>query len=142
MNHLANSIIIVLAWLLAACTGAQITGEDIGQRVAANGGTYTDVSPTELKDMLEAKDFVLVNVHVPYEGDIPSTDISIPFDKIKANLDQLPSNQDSKIVLYCRSDRMSRIAAETLVGLGYTNVWNLDDGFDDWRSLGLPFEED
>jgi rhodanese-related sulfurtransferase len=36
---------------------------------------------------------------------------------------------------------MSRIAAETLVGLGYSNIWNLDGGFNAWRATGLPFED-
>jgi rhodanese-related sulfurtransferase len=33
---------------------------------------------------------------------------------------------------------MSNIAAETLVRLGYTNVWNLVGGMVDWRQRGYP----
>jgi rhodanese-related sulfurtransferase len=33
---------------------------------------------------------------------------------------------------------MSRIAAETLVRLGYINVWDLAGGFEGWRGAGFP----
>ena len=126
---------------LAACSSgtAPDTGE-VGQEVTVPGGSYTDVSVPELQTMLANKDFTFVNVHIPFEGDIASTDLSIAFDEIGQNLEQLPADKDAKIVLYCRSDRMSRIAAETLVGLGYTNVWNLDGGMVAWEQAGSPLE--
>jgi rhodanese-related sulfurtransferase len=36
------------------------------------------------------------------------------------------------------SDRMSTIASETLVRLGYTNIWNLQGGMVDWKRQGYP----
>lgn len=134
---------ILISIFFTACSRSEslpVSGNTIGQKVSVPGGEYTDVSVNELQIMLENKDFIFVNVHIPFEGDIPNTDLSIPYDEIDQNLDQLPGDMDSKIVLYCRSGNMSSIAAETLVDLGYTNVWNLDGGFDAWEQAGLPMK--
>jgi rhodanese-related sulfurtransferase len=93
----------------------------------------------ELQTMLANKEFTFVNVHIPFEGNISGTDLSIPYDQISQNLDKLP-DKITKIVLYCRSGRMSAIAAETLVGLGYTNIWNLSGGMAAWEQAGLKIE--
>lgn len=101
------------------------------------GGSYVDVAADRLSKMLAAKDFVLVNVHVPYEGELAKTDAFIPYDQIAAQTAALPADKAAKIVLYCRSGSMSAIAARTLVGLGYTNVYNLDGGLNAWRARGF-----
>jgi len=136
--------LLLIPSLLSACRSTATStpaSEVVGQQVSVPGGSYTDVSVAELQAMLANKDFTFINVHIPFEGDIAGTDLSIPYDEIDQNLGQLPGDKDAKIVLYCRSDRMSRIAAETLVGLGYTNVWNLDGGMIAWEQAGLPLEK-
>jgi len=124
--------------LLATC---QPKGTPVvGKQVQVQGGAYTEISVNELQSMLKNKDFTLVNVHIPFEGDIPNTDVSIPYDQIAQSLDQLPADKNAEIVLYCRSDRMSTIASETLVGQGYTNIYNLDGGMVAWENARLEIE--
>ena len=134
MRHLP---FLLIALLLVACQ-AQTSGST-GQPVSAGGGTYENVSPVELDIMLANKDFVFVNVHIPFEGQIAGTDLSIPYDQITqpASLAQLPSDKNAKIVLYCRSGRMSEIAADALVALGYTGIWNLDGCMLQWEQEGF-----
>ena len=124
---------------LAACAGktAPATSSK-SAKVSVPGGSYTNVSVTQLKAMLDKKDFAFVNVHIPYEGEIAKTDAFVPYNDIEKNLDKLPADKNAKIILYCRSGRMSTLAAETLVRLGYTNVWNVEGGMVAWETLGLP----
>lgn len=148
MSRNAVLSLILALFLLAACTSADAPAqpvvlapvEVVGRQVPVEGGSYTDVSVAELNTMLQSKDFTFVNVHIPFEGDIAGTDLTIPYNEISQNLDKLPGKND-KIVLYCRSDRMSNIAAEELVSLGYTNVWNLDGGMVEWEQAGLEIEK-
>jgi rhodanese-related sulfurtransferase len=139
-------VLVMLAVLMTACGGEAtkqsppVSSQPIpGQKVAVTGGEYTNITVDELQDMLRNKDFVFVNVHIPFEGDIANTDLSIPYNEIDQQLDQLPA-KDARIVLYCRSDRMSSIASETLVDLGYSNVANLEGGMVAWEQAGLPIE--
>jgi rhodanese-related sulfurtransferase len=94
------------------------------------------ISSAQLAEKLAHKDFVFVNVHVPYEGEIAQTDAFIPFDKIAENLDRLPTDRSAAIVLYCRSGRMSEIAASDLAGRGFTQVSHLSGGMIDWQRSG------
>jgi rhodanese-related sulfurtransferase len=112
--------------------------EDTAKKVLVDGGgSYYSISPSTLKKMLEKKDFVFINVHIPYEGEIAGTDLFIPYNEIRKNLNKLPSDTKAKIVLYCRSDRMSIIAARTLVKLGYSNIWSLEGGMVEWKRAGF-----
>ena len=136
------SILTGLALFVAACgqapaatTQSSATNVEDLTALPKNSDGYTDISVEQLAEMLPAKNFTLVNVHIPYTGDIPQTDLSIPFDQIANNLDQLPA-KDAPIVLYCRSGSMSTQAAQTLAGLGYTNVLELDGGFNAWAAAG------
>ena len=130
-------LVLLSVVVLASCQSKPVSGET----VEVNGGTYTNLTPDELNTILKDKDFVFVNVHIPFTGNIANTDLSIPYDQIEQNLSQLPSDKNAKIVLYCRSGRMSEIAADELVSLGYTNIWNLTGGMVEWEQAGFEIEK-
>jgi rhodanese-related sulfurtransferase len=126
------SLILLLA---VSCTVLPGQGEE-----TSNLG-YEMITVPDLQELMDAEEFTFVNVHIPLEGNIPGTDATIPFDQIKDYLDQLPENKDEKIILYCRSGSMGDIASQTLIDLGYTDVANLEGGYNVWQSMNLPFEE-
>ncbi len=112
------------------------TSSQVGVTVQGVGGHWTNVSPDQLAQMLTHKDFTLVNVKTPYIGEIEGTDLYIPYDQLAARASELPSNKSAKILVYCRSGVESAQAAQTLLDLGYTNVWNLDGGMNAWQASG------
>ena len=131
--------ILLSALILTACQFKTVAGET----VTVTGGSYQNITPDELNTMLKDKDFVFINVHIPFAGNISNTDLSIPYDQVSIPeyLAQLPTDKAAKIVLYCRSGRMSEIAATELVSLGYTNIWNLDGGMVAWEQAGYEIEK-
>jgi rhodanese-related sulfurtransferase len=104
--------------------------------VEVEGGVFTRLTAQQLVEYLKDKDFTFVNTHIPYEGEIEQTDAFIPYDETAQRLDEYPADKDARIVLYCRSGRMSTIAAEELVKAGYTNVWELEGGMVAWEQAG------
>lgn len=119
-----------------AAGGCAINNETGASAAQLSQSEFTTITSKELATLLNNKNFFFVNVHIPYEGEIQNTDAFIPYDKISENLDKLPKDKNAKIVLYCRSGRMSEIAAQKLVGLGYTQVSYLAGGMIDWETQG------
>ena len=140
-------IMTILTLFLAACGQAApaqqsatepetATQESINiTALPKNTDGFIDINAEQLAELMPDKNITLVNVHIPYAGDIPQTDLSIPFNEIAGYQDQLP-DKDAPIVLYCRSGNMSTQAAQTLVGLGYTNVLEVDGGMVAWEKAG------
>lgn len=163
MKHLLALVVLLVALIVAGCSGqggnqagsgaeekpeapekpaptaSRAAEEDMAERVSVPGGSFTRVSPDELSTMLKDDDFPLVNVHIPFEGNIPGTDLSIPYDEMGQSLDRLPG-KSARIVLYCRSGSMSSEAARTLVRLGYQDVLDLEGGMIAWENAGYRLE--
>ena len=133
------ALTVLPAPALGQAPAATAAPQSIGERVAVEGGAYWNISVPELQAWLASNgDAPLVNVHVPFQGDIAGTDLSIPFNEIADHLDQLPADKDAAVVLYCRTGPMSVRAATTLAGMGYTQVYSLVGGFNAWAAAGLP----
>lgn len=97
--------------------------------------SFTPLSSLGLDAMLANKDFTLIDVHTPEQRHIPKTDYFIPFNDIDAMVSVLP-DKDEKIVLYCRSGGMSKIVANKLTERGYSDVFDLTNGLNEWVEEG------
>ena len=137
----ARALTRVLPFLALACVPAAAAAQ-VGDRVEVQGGSYWQISVAELQGMLGRDQApLLVNTHIPFQGDIAGTDVSIAFNEIADHLDELPADKNAPVVLYCRSGPMSDRAATTLAGLGYTQIYSLEGGFNAWAAAGLPMAE-
>ena len=134
---LLTALLLVGAWLLTACQTEQ---QLPGIQADANGVPYRVVSVDELQTMLEDKDFLMVNVHTPFEGNIPQTDLHLPYDEIEQNLSLLPADKDARILIYCLTSGMAKLAVATLTAQGYTDIWMLEGGTSAWAEAGLTLE--
>ncbi len=146
MRRLTWSLVLTLFVLtFAACQpgptdtagNAPAAGEPVSTPVVVSSGAFMQITPATLAGMLADKDFFFVNTHIPYEGEIAPTDAFIAYNETAQRLAEYPADKNAMIVLYCRSGRMSAIAAEDLVDAGYTNVWDLAGGFNAWKDAGF-----
>ncbi len=121
---------------MALAAGANVIGAFPAASAEQSVVAFRTITIEQLAQMLEHKDFLFVNVHIPYEGEIARTNLFIAFDQIGQNVGLLPADRSTPIVLYCRSGRMSEIAAGELAALGYTNVSDVAGGMMEWARSG------
>ena len=97
--------------------------------------TYEVISQEEaLSYMVNDSDSIILDVRTEEEfssGHIKNA-ILIPYDEIEAKSDLVLTDKERLILVYCRSGRRSKIAAEKLVELGYSNVKEFG-GIIDWN---------
>lgn len=138
---LALAVIIILSMYF---DGKNVLEEDGLTKLQKTENTYKDISPEIFNAMLQLKstnDFFLLDVHIPESEHLAGTDAYIPYTDIAARQSSLPANKDKMIVVYCRSGRMSQIAAQKLNMLGYKNVFNLKGGTDAFKERGFSSGE-
>ena len=103
----------------------------------SDGGsaTYEQISGAEAKALMDSESgYVIIDARTQEEydqGHIPGA-ILIPEYEIADRAEKELPDKDQLILVYCRSGRRSKIAAEELVKLGYTNVKEFG-GIIDWE---------
>ena len=122
--------------LLAGCNSAgEKTSTASVKEPAQATAAFARFDPATFAERMTHKGATVINVHIPYEGEIDDTDAFIPFDKILGD-SRLPKDKHSEILLYCRTGRMSEEAANALHDAGYTNVAHLEGGMRGWEAAG------
>ena len=106
--------------------------------VGCSGGgsaTYEQISGAEAKALMDSESgYIILDAREQDEYDewhIPGA-ILIPYGEIADRAENELPDKDQLILVYCRSGRRSKIAAEELVKLGYTNVKEFG-GIIDWE---------
>jgi rhodanese-related sulfurtransferase len=60
---------------------------------------------------------------------------------IERDIESKVAQKDAKLVLYCGSGSRSALAADSLIKMGYTNVFSLAGGINGYKAAGLPTEK-
>lgn len=126
------------ALLLAACGSSATNKGVVSPTSSPQAPASTLLDAAAFRDAIAASGAFVVNVHIPYAGEIEGTDAFVPFDRVEENIGSLPGDKSAPLYVYCRSGRMSAEAAVTLATLGYTNVIELRGGMDAWTAAGFP----
>src|SRR5436305_8164456 len=89
--------------------------------------------PVQFVETLRAEHFA--------QGHLPGA-VHIHFEEVEELASGLLPDKDALIVTYCSNTacQNSRIAAEKLAKLGYTDVRRYEEGKQDWTEAGLPVE--
>lgn len=118
-------MILLAALLLTACTPTNENDLEV---------TYMNITAEEAKTIMDTEEgYIILDVRAQDEydeGHIPGA-IVIPHTQIEAEAENVLTDKDQLILVYCRSGRRSKIAAEALVQLGYTNIKEFG-GILDW----------
>ena len=114
-------LLLLAVMLLTAC----------GQNKEA---AYVNITAEEAKQIMDTEEgYIILDTRTQEEydeGHIPGA-IQISHDEIEEKAEGMLPDKDQLILVYCRSGRRSKLAAETLVELGYTNIKEFG-GIIDW----------
>lgn len=139
-------LLVVLA--LAACGSDDETTSNPPNTQAANvaPATYTTLTVQQAHEQASAdQNAILVDVREPSEWTttgVPQGATLISLNSVtgvrSGEVAGLP--KDQPIYVICNSGNRSRVAAEHLINLGYSTVYNIDGGIQDWLRADLPTE--
>ena len=124
-NAMKKLILLLLVMMLTAC------GQDTEK---SQGVAYVNITADEAKRIMDSEEgYIILDVREQDEYDalhIPGA-ILIPYTQIEEKADEMLPDKEQLILVYCRSGRRSKIAAEALAELGYTNIKEFG-GIIDW----------
>lgn len=117
----------------------------IAPGMAASGKcTYTNVSASDAKHIMEEEDVFLLDVRTPAEysyshiesatliplKNVPLHDpVSLPDDQLLPNrVKELPADKNTIIVVYCYTGKRGGIASQMIADAGYKRVYNIQEG--------------
>lgn len=95
------------------------------------------VTPKEAKAAIDRGGVRVIDVREPSEyasGHIPQGEL-VPLGTLRTAAASWP--REKPILVHCQAGRRGETARQTLVGLGFKSVVNLEGGFGAWRAAGL-----
>ena len=120
---IAVSVVLMLISLLVGCSGGN------------SKNVYEQITPAEAKALMDSEDgYIILDVRTPEEFAERHIEgaILIPDYEIGEKAESILTDKEQLILVYCRSGRRSKNAANELAALGYTNIKEFG-GINDWK---------
>ena len=119
------TILLLAVMMFTACGQAKENDRE---------AVYVNITAEEAKKIMDTEEgYIILDVRTQEEydqGHIPGA-IVISHEEIAKKAKEVLTDKEQLILVYCRSGRRSKIAAEALVELGYTNIKEFG-GIIDW----------
>jgi rhodanese-related sulfurtransferase len=132
--------VFILAALFSLYSWGEVKTKEQVSAEAKAGATH--ISSKQLAgDVSDGRPLLLLDIRTAAEfqaGHIRGAQW-LPRGGIEFSIQELTTDPDARIVLYCRSGGRSALAAASLKGIGYNNVVDLEGGFEDWLETGNTF---
>ena len=142
MKKIICIISATLCIFLTACGNDSsigiIGGEDGPTSIIVSGkgekAMYEQITAEEAKKIMDSgEEHIVLDAREQdeFDGGHIAGAILIPYTEIENKAEEMIPDKDKLILVYCRSGRRSKIASESLVKIGYTNVKEFG-GIIDW----------
>ena len=127
--------IIAESYPMQINTVCAITLKEPADRAENNQeAVYVNITAEEAKQIMDSEEgYIILDVRTQEEydqGHIPGA-ILIPDTEVEVTAEEVLTDKDQLLLVYCRSGRRSKLASEILVKLGYTNIKEFG-GIIDW----------
>ncbi len=132
--------------LVCGCI-AKAAGPDYSEQLLLQANTtIRNLSTDDLQALIEAEpEIQLIDVRTATEIATLGGTIDAGFHPLNINrgwlefrISDAVADKSTPVVVFCGINLRSPLAADTLVKMGYENVYNYADGFFKWRDAGLP----
>ena len=127
-------ILILLCVIFILCSFSCEKNTSINTSENSSEAVYHKISAEEAKKMMDStQNYILLDVRTESEYKDKHIDgaILIPDYEIKDRAESELPDKNAVIFVYCRSGNRSRSAANALVNMGYTNIYDIG-GIIDW----------
>lgn len=125
--------LLIIFTLIVVLAGCSVNNGEIKNDTNGIQSEYKKISAEEAKKIIDSEEVIILDVRSldEYnEGHIENA-ILIPVSEISDKADDMIPDKEVKILVYCRSGNRSAVASKTLVGMGYTNVYDFG-GINSW----------
>jgi rhodanese-related sulfurtransferase len=139
-------LIVSVSCSCQASRGAEYQASKRESSAQANDASeqVKELSTSQLKDwMTSGQKFTLIDVREDNEWQAGHAAAALHITRwtLPEKIGTVVPDKTARIVLYCLGGARSKVAAESLQSMGYTNVFSLAGGFKNYQAASLPVQK-